>query len=72
MAEEKNNIVKETAEDYEYLVGDEAVQRLAFLKRKWELDYNSGMQYAKDKGWEERKGRTEKRHGMKERNERTE
>ena len=50
MAEEKNNMVREASEEYEYLTGDEAVQRLAFLKRKWELDYNSGMEYAKEEG----------------------
>ena len=53
MAAEKNNKVQEAVEEYEYLTGDEAVQRLAFLKRKWELDYNSGMQYAKETGWAE-------------------
>ena len=53
MAEEKNNMIRETVAEYEYLTGDAAIQRLAFLRRKGELDYNSGMEYAKDKGKEE-------------------
>ena len=67
IVKEKNENIKEASEAYEYLVGDEAVQRLAFLKRKFELDYNSGMNTAKRKGLEEglkegrKKGRIEGR-----------
>ena len=57
MAEEKNNMIREASAEYEYLTGDEEVQRLAFLRRKFELDYNSGMQCAEDRGIE--KGRKE-------------
>ena len=52
MAKEKNPQIQEASEVYDYLIGDEAIQRLAFLKRKWELDYNSGLQNAKDEGIE--------------------
>ena len=47
MAEEKNKIIKEANVEYEYLTGDEELRRIAFLKRKYELDYNSGISYAK-------------------------
>ena len=50
MAEENNKVLKEAAAEYEYLTGEEEVQRLAFLRRKFELDYNSGLQYAEEKG----------------------
>ena len=50
MAEENNKVLKEAAVECEYLTGEEEVQRLAFLRRKFELDYNSGLQYAEEKG----------------------
>ena len=49
MAEENNKVLREAAVEYEYLTGEEEVQRLAFLRRKFELDYNSGLQYAEEK-----------------------
>lgn len=65
MSEEKNNIVKEANQEYEYLTGDEELKRIAFLRRKYELDYNSGMAHAKRIGME--KGREEgMQKGMKE------
>lgn len=53
MAKEKNEVIKEAAEKYEYLTGDEEVQRLAFLKMKYELDRNSMMADAREEGLEE-------------------
>ena len=50
MAEDKNNMIKEAQEQYNYLTGDEDMQRIAFLRRKYELDYNSGLDYAKQQG----------------------
>ena len=50
MAEEKNNMIKEAVEEYEYLKGDEAVQRIAFLKRKYELDHNNALYHARKEG----------------------
>ena len=47
MVEDKNNTIKEAREEYEYLTGDEALQRIAFLKRKYELDHNNAMHHAK-------------------------
>ena len=52
VSEEKNNIIKEANQEYEYLTGDEELRRLAFLRRKYELDHNSGMAYAKRIGME--------------------
>lgn len=50
MSEEKNDIIKEANQKYEYLTGDEELKRIAFLRRKYELDYNSGIAYASKKG----------------------
>ena len=35
-----------------YLRGDEAVKRMAFLREKWERDWNSGMHSAEEEGIE--------------------
>ena len=53
MAKEKNKTLKEAGIEMNYLTGDEEVRRLAELREKWEMDYNSGMDYAKTKGKEE-------------------
>lgn len=50
MAEDKNDKIKEANQEYEYLTGDEELRRIAFWKRKYELDYNSGMANAERKG----------------------
>ena len=52
MAKEKNEVIKEAASEYEYLTGEAAEQRLAFLREKGERDYISGMEYAENKGLE--------------------
>lgn len=57
MAKEKNEVVGEAEKEYEYLTGEEEIQRLTFLKMKYEWDYNSGIKYAADKALE--KGRAE-------------
>ena len=61
MAKKKNEIVGEAEKEYEYLTGEEEVQRLAFLKMKYEWDYNSGIKYAEEKALAKGKaeGRTE-------------
>jgi len=59
VAREKNEQVNEAQEEYEYLTGVAKLRRLAFLRRKYELDYNSGMAYAKETGLVE--GRAEGR-----------
>ena len=57
MAEEKNNQIREAEAQYEYLTGDDNVRRLAFLRRKFELDYNSGLACAEERG--EARGKAE-------------
>ena len=58
---EKNAKIKEASEKCEYLTGDAEVQRLNFLKRKYELDYNSGMEAAEKRGEKRGEERGEKR-----------
>ncbi len=52
MAKKENNKVEEASAEYEYLTGEEEIERLAFLRMKYELDHNSGMSYAKKQGEE--------------------
>ena len=53
MAEEKNETIKRAKVELEYLTGDEEVKRLAYLREKWEMDWVSGMNYAKIEGIKE-------------------
>ena len=61
----KNKEIKKAKEEYEYLTGEEEMQRIAELKEKWELDYNSLMHDSYEDGVEEginrgiRKGKNE-------------
>ena len=50
MAEEKNRTLQKAREKMDYLTGDAAVRRLAELREIWELDYNSDINYAREKG----------------------
>ena len=50
MAEEKNPTLKKARREMEYLTGDEAVKRLAFLREKWEMDRVSDINHAKREG----------------------
>ncbi len=52
VAMKKNKEIKKANEEYEYLTGEEEIQRIAELKEKWERDYNSGVQYGYDSGYE--------------------
>ena len=47
MAEEKNKTIEKARIEMNYLTGDEEVKRLAELREKWEMDYNSGIGHAK-------------------------
>ncbi len=51
MAVKENKKIAKAKEEYEYLTGDDAVQRLAFLRDKWERDHNSEI------AWERKKAR---------------
>ena len=65
MAVKENEKIAKASQEWEYLRGDEAVKRMAFLKEKWERDWNSSMRSAKEIGME--KGIKEgKREGKKE------
>lgn len=41
MAVKENEKIAKAKKEYEHLTGDAAVQRLAFLRDKWERDHNS-------------------------------
>ena len=64
MAKEKNKTLKEAGIEMNYLTGDEEVRRLAELREKWEMDWNSGIANAKREGEEEgiKKRRKEKEY----------
>lgn len=53
MAEEKNKTIEKARVEMDYLTGDAEVRRLAELREKWEMDYNSGISYAKEEGIKE-------------------
>ena len=50
MAVRENEKIAKASQEWEYLRGDEAVKRMAFLREKWERDWNSGMHSAKEEG----------------------
>ena len=50
MAVKENEKIAKANQEWEYLRGDEAEKRLAFLKEKWERDWNSNMHYAEETG----------------------
>lgn len=47
---EENKEIKKANEELEYLTGDEAVRRMAFLREKAERDYVTNMSGAKEEG----------------------
>ena len=57
MAVKENEKIAKAQKEYEYLTGDAAVQRLAFLRDKWQSDHNS------DIAWNRREA---KKEGIKE------
>ena len=50
---EENEEIKKANEQLEYLTGDEAVRRMAFLREKAERDYVTNMSGAREEGKEE-------------------
>ena len=60
MAESKNKVLKRARLEMDYLTGNEEIQRLEYLREKWRMDYNSGIDWAKKEG--ENKG---KKRGIK-------
>ena len=63
MAVRENEKIAKASQEWEYLRGDEAVKRMAFLKEKWERDWNSGMHSAEEAGIEKgmKKGKREEK-----------
>ena len=63
MAVKENEKIAKASQEWEYLRGDEAVKRMAFLKEKWERDWNSGMHSAEEAGIEKgmKKGKREEK-----------
>ncbi len=53
MAVKENEKIAKAQKEYEYLTGDAAVQRLAFLRDKWQSDHNS------DIAWNRREAKKE-------------
>ena len=53
MAIEENKEIKKAQEELEYLTGDEAVRRIAFLREKYERDYATNMSGARKEGIKE-------------------
>ena len=49
----ENEEIKKANEQLEYLTGDEAVRRMAFLREKAERDYVTNMSGAKEEGMKE-------------------
>ena len=68
MAEKKNKTLEKARKEMTYLTGDEEIRRLAELREKWEMDWNSSMEYAKKEGINEgrKKERLENAKKMKE------
>ena len=74
MAEKKNKTLEKARKEMTYLTGDEEIRRLAELREKWEMDWNSSMDYSKREGIREgvtegrKKERIENAKKMKEKN----
>ena len=74
MAEKKNKTLEKARKEMTYLTGDEEIRRLAELREKWEMDWNSSMDYSKREGIKEgvtegrKKERLENAKKMKEKN----
>ncbi len=50
MAEKKNKTLEKARKEMTYLTGDEEIRKIAELREKWEMDWNSSMDYAKKEG----------------------
>ena len=71
MAEKKNKTIEKARKEMAYLTGDEEIRRLAELREKWEMDWNSSMDYSKREGIREgiKEGKKEGiKEGAKEKN----
>ena len=55
MAVKENEKIAKAQVEYKYLTGDEKVQRLAFLRDKWESDHKSELNWGEKRGREARR-----------------
>lgn len=55
MVEKKNKTLEKARIEMNYLTGDEEVRRIAELREKWEMDWNSGMADAREEGIKQEK-----------------
>lgn len=53
MAEKNNKTIQKAKLEMRYLTGEAEIKRMAELEEKWEMDYVSGMGYAKREGIKE-------------------
>ena len=53
MVEKKNKTLEKARKEMTYLTGDEEIRRIAELREKWEMDWNSSMDYSKREGIKE-------------------
>ena len=61
MAEKNNDRLGRAKIEMGYLTGDAEIKRLTELREKWEMDYNSGMAYAKEEGRVEERAEGQKK-----------
>ena len=59
MAEKKNEIIRKAKKEMNYLTGEAAERRMQELRERWEMDYNSDIGEAIEKGI--KKGKTEEK-----------
>lgn len=50
MAEKKNEIIRKAKKEMNYLTGEAAERRMQELRERWEMDYNSDIGEAIEKG----------------------
>ena len=53
MAEKKNDVIKKAKVEIRTLTEDEKVRRLAYLREKWDYEYNMDMKHSREEGIEE-------------------
>ena len=59
VAEKKNDVIKKAKVEIRTLTEDEKVRRLAYLREKWDYEYNMDMKHSREEGI--KKGREEEK-----------
>lgn len=65
MAEKNNKTIQKAKLEMRYLTGEAEIKRMAELEEKWEMDYVSGMGYAKREGIKEGMEKGKRQHQLK-------